>query len=143
MESTTLIILLGLLLALWLYIRHRSKQAAAKPAKPARRERRSMNSQDSGSYHAVSLKFPRDACAAAKKLEGQRFLSTEAPKLPLPECNSINCECRFLHHKDRRSGKDRRNFFTASGYSASTGKFEAERRTGADRREDEDEDFFR
>jgi hypothetical protein len=135
MESTLLISLLLLLLFLWLFIRRRSNQAATRQARPKRRTTAFKNKT---AYHAVSLKFPRDACAAAKALQGERFLSSDAPTLPLADCDAAQCECSFVHHGDRRSGKDRRNVFTASGYSAATGRFEHERRQGADRRNDND-----
>jgi hypothetical protein len=47
------------------------------------------------------------ACAAARKLEDQRFLSREAPRLPLRNCDYPNCECHYVHHADRRSGPRR------------------------------------
>jgi hypothetical protein len=36
------------------------------------------------------------ACAAARKLEDQRFLSRDAPKLPLRNCDYPNCECHYV-----------------------------------------------
>jgi hypothetical protein len=48
------------------------------------------------------------SCAAAHDLRKKRFLSKEAPSLPLPECgNRSGCECTYKHHEDRR-GKQRR-----------------------------------
>jgi hypothetical protein len=58
-------------------------------------------------YHAVSVLPGTDACAAAYRFSGQRFLSTQAPRLPLPSCDTKTCGCRFKHHKDRRSGPRR------------------------------------
>jgi len=58
-------------------------------------------------YHAVSVLPGTDACAAAYRFAGQRFLSRQAPRLPLPSCDVTTCGCRFKHHKDRRSGPRR------------------------------------
>ena len=59
------------------------------------------------SHHAVTIVPGVKACAAARKLEDQRFLSREAPKLPLRNCDYPNCECHYVHHADRRSGPRR------------------------------------
>jgi hypothetical protein len=37
-------------------------------------------------------------------LRGQRFLSREAPQLPLKACDREDCTCRYEHHQDRRKG---------------------------------------
>jgi hypothetical protein len=60
-------------------------------------------------YHAVSILPGEHACGAAYRFTGHRFLSRQAPKLPLPTCDAFHCECRFKHHKDRRAGPRRRN----------------------------------
>ena len=60
-----------------------------------------------GQYHAVSV-YAAGGCAAARAVSGQRYLSSEAPQLPLPGCDAVRCKCRYLHHVDRRSGEDRR-----------------------------------
>jgi hypothetical protein len=94
-------------------------------------------------YHAVSIKFDQNACEAARAMSGRRFLSSAAPRLPLPECDALECRCRFAHHKDRRTGKDRRSPFAAAGYGGGTGSFEKERREQSGRRhEDADHDDF-
>jgi len=53
-------------------------------------------------YHAVTLRAPKGACAAAKALAERRFLAAEAPRLPLADCTSGRCLCTFAHHDDRR-----------------------------------------
>ena len=65
-------------------------------------------------YHCVELIMDYDACDAAMQLMGKRFLSAEAPFVPLSKCDQANCSCRFRHHKDRRHD-DRRDPFSASG----------------------------
>jgi hypothetical protein len=58
-------------------------------------------------YHAVSVIPGNKACAAAYRFSGQRFLARQAPRLPLPTCDARHCECRYKHHKDRRSSPRR------------------------------------
>ncbi|MCC7460861.1 MAG: hypothetical protein IT480_00210 [Gammaproteobacteria bacterium] len=54
-------------------------------------------------YHAVAIHCGRGrACRTARRLEGQRFLAREAPRLPLPDCDSATCSCRYRHYEDRR-----------------------------------------
>jgi len=53
-------------------------------------------------FHAVSVKAGPRCCQAAKSMAGMRFLSRQAPLLPLPQCDAATCECRYLHHDDRR-----------------------------------------
>ncbi|HEY0683363.1 MAG TPA: hypothetical protein VGD45_13600 [Steroidobacter sp.] len=83
------------------------KKAAEKPAAPA------------NPYHAVSVLPGADACAAAYRFSGQRYLSRQAPRLPLPSCDVQACGCRFKHHKDRRSGPRRNSDvgMVMAGYS--------------------------
>ena len=59
-------------------------------------------------FHAVSIVPGPKCCEEARKLEGIRFLSQEAPKLPLAGCICTACACRYAHHDDRRQGSDRR-----------------------------------
>lgn len=120
------------LLVLWLIYRRRNRHAPAEPAD------RRVSTSSSGRFHAVSIRAGSGACTAAKALSGERFLSAEAPPLPLPNCDAPRCDCRFQHHEDRRSGKDRRSPFTAGGVSAETGNYGIERRDGRERRRSDD-----
>lgn len=130
MQLTLLGIVLVLLIV-WLYLRQRRYKAEAHAPPP--RTDSAMTA-----YHAVSIKFEANACDAAKAMTGRRFLASAAPRLPLPDCNVLECRCRFAHHDDRRTGKDRRSPFGARGYSPSgSGSFEQERREGAGRRKDD------
>lgn len=60
-------------------------------------------------FHAVSIVPSARCCDTARQLQGIRFLSGEAPKLPLAGCQASSCTCRYSHHSDRREGSDRRN----------------------------------
>jgi hypothetical protein len=136
MSLPVLLLLALLLLALWLLVRLRRGKPAQSP--PPNAESTSATSR----YHAVSIKITGSACRAARELTGQRFLSTEAPALPLPDCTMAECHCRFVHHKDRRTGKDRRSPFSPAGFGGGTGSFEADKREGKDRRTSDGEDSF-
>jgi hypothetical protein len=60
-------------------------------------------------FHAVSVVPAEGCCSAVNSIKFQRFLSDEAPGLPLADCAAEDCRCRYIHHTDRRSGaRDRR-----------------------------------
>lgn len=59
------------------------------------------------SFHAVTVAPGPRACKEARALQGKRFLSREAPSLPLRNCGSPQCECRYEHYDDRRKGHRR------------------------------------
>lgn len=80
-------------------------------------------------YHCVEVNMSYDACEEVLELHGKRFLSAEAPLLPLPSCGQY-CKCKFKHHNDRRQD-DRRDSFSSSGIHFSG---ENNRRLGGDRR---------
>jgi hypothetical protein len=67
-------------------------------------------------------------------MQGRRFLSSAAPRIPLPDCDVMECKCRFAHHEDRRKGDDRRNPWGQGFGSGSTGTYKNEQRKGRDRR---------
>jgi hypothetical protein len=59
-------------------------------------------------WHAVTVVLHDTSCAAAALCRNMRFLSHEAPHLPLPECpNSANCRCVYKHFEDRRANPRR------------------------------------
>ena len=115
MEQVLLLLALFALVA-WLLLRQR--RGRVREEAPA-----AKSSANETRYHAVSIKVQPAACEAAKAISGHRFLSNAAPQLPLPDCDSPACRCTFIHHKDRRSGKERRSPFAAPGYggNATTG----------------------
>jgi hypothetical protein len=56
-------------------------------------------------WHAVSVKPAPGACGAAVSGKQRRWLSREAPMLPLPGCTKPDtCHCTYQHHDDRRGG---------------------------------------
>ena len=80
-------------------------------------------------YHAVSIETGSKACAEARKLEGRRYLSASAPMLPVKGCTQAKCQCRYVHHNDRRNARDRRvNFANPHAHKMN------DRREGSGRR---------
>lgn len=56
-----------------------------------------------GDYRAVSIHHPAGCCRSATALDGKRFLSTNAPTLPLENCASPGlCQCEYRTLNDRR-----------------------------------------
>ena len=92
------------------------------PAKPVTATRAPAEKR----FAAVEIRPRSGACDAARALQGQRFLSNEAPPLPLAGCTAAKCSCSFAKLTDRRTD-DRR----LGGVNASLFLKE-------DRREDED-----
>jgi len=128
-------LMLGALLILaiaWLVVRIQQNKAMTKAGSKSR-------SKDSGAFHAVAIKYSENACDAAKAMTGRRFLSNAAPRLPLPECDLLECRCKFAHYDDRRAGRDRRSAFAPGGATGTTGSYERERREKTDRRKGGDQ----
>jgi len=83
-------------------------------------------------WHAVSVKPGPRACDAASTGTDRRWLSREAPMLPLPGCTHPDrCRCTYQHHEDRRTGGRRANEIDAFSRSPRVGQ---ERRTRKSRR---------
>lgn len=60
-------------------------------------------------YAAVKIEPCDFSCPAAFEHASKPFLVSEAPSLPLAECNKIEaCRCKFVHHHDRRQSSDDR-----------------------------------
>jgi len=80
------------------------KPRRAKPVRRATAHRAGSEVARSNRYHAVSVQCGPACAATSLTLEGRRFLSAEAPVLPQPTCSPANCQCRYVHHDDRRAG---------------------------------------
>ncbi len=65
-------------------------------------------------FSAVSIAHDmNNCCVAVQSLGNVRFLNKEAPLVPLKNCSQKDqCECRYIHHADRRTGQ-RRNTYTS------------------------------
>ncbi len=130
------IVVIGILIVLVLWFKRNHAPSDKQPS-----PRRSGRASPDARFHAVSIEFASTACDAAKAMENQRFLSNAAPRIPLPECNVSECECRFVHYEDRR-GEDNRKKSDSQSLSDNTGEDENERRQRGDRRNDGSEDYF-
>jgi hypothetical protein len=86
--------------------RHPNSQRPGTSGKPAARAPQGGNGKQA--FHAVTIVTPGHACDAANSLKGHRFLSREAPRLPLESCPSPEyCRCTYRHYSDRRTGPRR------------------------------------
>jgi hypothetical protein len=86
-------------------------------------------------FHAVEIRGTNDACQAAQDTNGERYLSAEAPPLPLGECDRPDrCQCRYQHYEDRRSDSRRA---TDSGLPAQHDAEHVEQRNLKSRRADD------
>jgi hypothetical protein len=89
-------------------------------------------------YHCVEVRKGSHACKAVQGLGNSRYLSDEAPRLPVPGCTAAQCTCSFIHHDDRRDD-DRRN-----PYGQLTNLpplISGERRTRVERRKSQESTF--
>jgi hypothetical protein len=75
-------------------------------------------------WHCVSIQCGTSPCSSARHLQGRRFLSDDAPPLPLPYCDGRTCACRFRHFSDRRVGDRRALPSFAAAVWATSGKNE-------------------
>jgi hypothetical protein len=74
------------------------------PRAPAKARRGSVQP-----WHAVTIAAAPSACAASLARKGKRFLSKDAPRLALAECDSAKCKCTYRHFADRRGPPPRRH----------------------------------
>ena len=116
------LVVFGAAIAFWWFLAARQKKHQATLA--SRRHARS-------SYHAVEVRAGDFTCGAAQKLEHVRYLSDEAPTLPVPGCKVERCTCSYIHHDDRRDD-DRRNPY--GHWSNVPPAIAGERRTRTERR---------
>jgi len=98
------------------------------PAAPAKSQERHWISNP---WHAVSIAPCKQACVPARHAFRVRYLSKQAPPLPLAGCTTRNCECRYRHHEDRRSSLRR----SSDGLGPRKSWHGAERRAPSGRRE--------
>ncbi len=93
------------------------KLLARKPAAPKKIQSSDTPAQQP-LFRGVQIKPSPDACCqAARDIASQRFLSTDAPLLPLADCDAANCACVYEHFEDRRTAV-RRASDTGFDYAA-------------------------
>jgi hypothetical protein len=86
---------------------HRREKSAADSLKRAGSASTDAATIPRPPYRAMTLSICTNACAAAKRIRNKSFLVSEAPQLPLPNCDRV-CHCQFAIHDDRRLKEDRR-----------------------------------
>ena len=66
-------------------------------------------------FRGTSIVFDDCACDAVKAIGKSRFLLSEGntPMLPLPACDASRCNCKYMHHDDRRDYDDDRRLSAA------------------------------
>ena len=63
----------------------------------------SKPSKITSNFRSVQVIPASDGCCQlVKDIAKQRFLSDDAPLLPLSGCDSLQCRCTYEHFKDRR-----------------------------------------
>ena len=110
----------GILIFLRLFAHKREPKARSTLVYKSSSHYKALKPGANSRYRAVSCS---GRCSAVKSLDNKRFLERDAPSFPLPGCTAARCDCVYLHHEDRRSGrKDRRGlsqidreFFDDSG----------------------------
>jgi hypothetical protein len=91
--------------------------ASAKPQRPS----------PPTAFQSVSILQGPKACCASKDVAKVRFLTKQAPQLPLASCTMQDqCHCRYVKHADRRT--EARRLIDAMGMSALL--FESQERRG-------------
>lgn len=119
-----------LLLGFWSALSLRDREVDS-----TRGRKHSRRTGGPASYRTVSIECGPQACGAARTVEGKQFLSHEAPLVPLADCTSANCACKYVHLHDRRKmASDRRSpKGLRAGISLSRSE-EADRRSNYGRR---------
>ena len=87
-------------------------------------------SPDNTRWRSVKIVPGASRCEYASILSGKVFLLSEAPPLPLVNCKQTDCNCRYIHLDDRRSGIDRRDGIDDPGIHPSQGQSDRRRRGG-------------
>jgi len=105
---------------------------AAKPHEPEKRKVLITPPGVSRRWHAVAIRPKGSTCEAVQACRSARYLSKEAPRLPLAECTSSDtCTCVYKHHPDRRLQPRRQG---ENGELRRNAKVAQERRLTGDRR---------
>jgi hypothetical protein len=87
-------------------------------------------------YRAVSIVPTQSSCAEARRLRKRRFLSSEAPRLPLQQCpQRLTCQCRYRKFPDRRV-VERRDLASSGRWLMGTGIREDRRKSSGRRATD-------
>jgi len=105
-----------------------ARRAAPRPARAS-----APPPKAGGRFSGVEIRTRGGACRAAHALRGRRFLSKDAPSLPLPDCTHVQCACSFSKLPDRRTDGRRLDYGTlnASLFLTTNRRMKRDRRAGA------------
>jgi hypothetical protein len=103
----TLFIFIVSLIGLYLYSHHKSHPTGQSRSKHRNRKKKGHSESlikhaQNDEFHCVETHHHAQCCEAVKALHGKRFLSAEAPQLPIQGCDQAHCHCDYIHHEDRR-----------------------------------------
>jgi len=111
MIAIAILVVLALAALTWWMLRQRQpapeRHSVRSQPSVAARKPEAQSKPVAPRYDAVEIDARYAACEAAVALRGRRFLSKEAPALPLRECNAEQCSCVFVKHSDRRADERR------------------------------------
>lgn len=79
------------------------QRSAQKKQANSKSKSSTKHSTKNSAFHCVETHHHAKCCKAVKALHGKRFLSSEAPALPVQGCDQAHCECDYIHHDDRRA----------------------------------------
>lgn len=97
-----------------LFDRFRRKSAAATP-EPAEHGETQREVKPYRSVQIISK--DDDCCQAVRDLQGQRYLMSQVPMLPLALCDAEQCHCTYQRFDDRRLDLRRTSDFTHDLYA--------------------------
>lgn len=58
-------------------------------------------------WHAVTIVPSSESCFISQACRRNRYLSSDAPRLPLSGCDADRCDCKYRHFADRRGAPRR------------------------------------
>jgi hypothetical protein len=102
MNNGLYVLILIAVVLIWIYSKRSKTKSASKNKHSTKAIKREQD------FRGISIQICPQACAAAKELRDKRVLTSQAPMLPLADCNVSDCTCKYVHHNDRRSQEDRR-----------------------------------
>ena len=101
--NTAIIVVLAVAVLYWLFVPRKVRHSKEEKAKRLREERLSAQAaNEEHPYQSVSLCSLGCGCPEVEALAQRRFLTGETPPLPLAQCSAKSCNCKYVHHQDRR-----------------------------------------
>ena len=85
-----------------------NKQTPKKDMNSGAKKRNStqkLASNPTNPYPATAIICGEKSCEAVKAISGKRFLDADKdiPQIPLPNCDTPKCSCKYEHYLDRRN----------------------------------------